>query len=78
MLMLLLLGMRLLWRSAGFVLVDPLPVPDSVLLSIVGGKEWLWWALCGHPVGVVGFGVASAALGGLSAFFVALASAFFE
>jgi hypothetical protein len=33
---------------------------------------------CGHPVGVVGFLVASAALGGLSAFFVALSAAFFE
>jgi hypothetical protein len=56
----------------------PLPVPDSVLLSIVGGKEWLWWALCGHPVGVVGFLVASAPFCGLPAFFVALASSFFE
>jgi hypothetical protein len=72
------LGMRLLYRSAGLVLVDPLPVPDQVLLSTHGGKEWLWWALCGHPVGVVGFLVASAALCGLPAFFVALSPAFFE
>jgi hypothetical protein len=70
--------MRLLWRSAGLVLADPLPVPDQVLLSTLGGKEWLWWALCGHPVGVVGFLVAFAGFGGTSAFFVALASSFFE
>jgi hypothetical protein len=70
--------MRLLCRSAGFVLVGPLTVPDQVLLSTHGGKEWLWWALCGHPVGVVWFLVASAGFCGLSAFFVALAAAFFE